>query len=150
MPGLPAFLAIFFRKVWDPSSLVQSLSVYLSGLRCSSAAIFSYTNQLRWNRNEEVGPPWRSSTWQSVSLHFTQLGAPGWPASPHKDKPGCPADLQTTSLAALVELGRPAQWPPHGKIYGGKLGHLSPARVCWNKSQWRSSKRSRKSSKHAA
>eukprot|EP00971_Amphidinium_carterae_P167737 3323674-Amphidinium_carterae.1 len=82
------------------------------------------TNNLRWNRTEEVDQPWRSSSWQSVTLHFTQLSSPGLPATPNRVQPGLPAATEGPALTDLhCELGWPAPCPVHGKTSGGKHGH---------------------------
>eukprot|EP00971_Amphidinium_carterae_P055503 1093891-Amphidinium_carterae.1 len=78
---------------------------------------------------EVVAKPRRSSTWQSATLHFTQLLPTGLQADPNRDKPGWPAATKGPSLTAThCELGWPAQCPKHGKTFGGKHGHQSLVR----------------------
>eukprot|EP00971_Amphidinium_carterae_P058091 1148965-Amphidinium_carterae.1 len=111
----------------------------------------SATNNLRWNRTEGVDKPWRPSTWQSVTLHFTQLLPPGLPANPIRLKPGWPAATKGLDLTEIhCELGWPAPCPARGRTSGGKHGHQYPVRVFWSNSLWQNCRRSPSNSRPAA
>eukprot|EP00971_Amphidinium_carterae_P076969 1520551-Amphidinium_carterae.1 len=110
----------------------------------------SATNNPRRIRKEVVEEPRHLSTWQSVTLHFTQLLEPGLPATPSRVKPGWPAEAEGPTLTELhCELGWPAPCPAHGKTSGGRLGHQSPARVFWSNSRWKNYRRSPNNSRPA-